>query len=159
MGNRIDIDLTAATELLCPSAPPLPGEAVLIGVVTGEPGQPRVVPTGSPISVTPELLTMAEPVRPSEVFRFAASCRGGQCIHFEDEACQLAVRSVALLEAVSQELPACPIRPKCRWFRQEGAAICRRCPQIVTDQFRPHDHMLEIVFGADGPGEPTAPVR
>lgn len=151
MGNRIDIDLTAADELLCPSAPPLPDEAVLIGVVTGKPGQPRVVPTASPLPVTPELLAMAEPVRPSEVFRFAARCRGAQCVHFENESCQLAVRSAQLLESVSEALPPCPIRPKCRWFRQEGAAICRRCPQIVTDQFRPYDHMVEIVFGTDAP--------
>ena len=157
MGKRIDIDLTAATGLLCPSAPPLEDEAVLIGVVTGEPGRPRIVPTASAIPVTPQLLELAEPVNPSEVFRFAAKCRGRQCIHFENEACQLAKRSVQLLETVSHQLPPCPIRPKCRWFRQEGREICKRCPQIVTDQFRPWDHMLEIVFGTDAPPDTTPP--
>ena len=151
MRSHIDIDLTRSPELLCPSAPPLPDEAVLIGVVTGEPGRPRVIPTARALAVTPELLELAEPVRPSEVFRFAAPCRGGQCVHFENDACQLAVRSVRLLDAVSHDLPPCPIRPKCRWFRQEGAPICKRCPQVVTDQYRPHDHMLDIVLGPDGP--------
>jgi hypothetical protein len=147
MENRVCIDLTVAPELLCPSAPASVEESVLIGVVTGVPGRPRIVPTARPMPVTRELLQMAEPVRPSEVFRFAAVCRGQQCVHFENEACQLAARSVRLLEAVSEDLPPCPIRSKCRWFRQEGPPICKRCPQVITDQFRPSDHMLEIVYG------------
>jgi hypothetical protein len=149
MRNRVEVDLTTAPELLCPSAPHSANQSVIIGVVTGEPGRPRIVPTAHAMPITPELLQMAEPVRPSEVFRFAAACRGQRCVHFKNEACQLAVRSVQHLEAVSDELPACPIRPKCRWFRQEGPAICKRCPQVVTDQFRPYDHMLEIVYGTD----------
>jgi hypothetical protein len=149
--NRVCVDLTVAPELLCPSAPPSVEESVLIGVVTGVPGQPRVVPTARPMPVTDELLRMAEPVGPSEVFRFAAACRGQQCVHFKDQACELAARGIRLLEPVSEELPPCPIRPKCRWFRQEGPAICKRCPQVVTDQFRPYDHMLEIVYGMEQP--------
>jgi hypothetical protein len=149
MGNRIDIDLTRATEFLCPSALPSAKDSLLIGVVTGVPGRPRILPTARAMPVTPELLQSAAPVRPSEVFRFAAGCGGEQCVHFKNEACQLAARSVQLLEEVSEELPTCPIRPKCRWFRQEGPAICKRCPQVVTDQFRPYHHMLEIVYGTE----------
>jgi hypothetical protein len=149
MEKPVCIDLTALPELLCPSAPPSPEESALIGVVTNGSTGPRVVPTARPYRVTHELLQMAEPVGPSEVFRFAAACRGVQCVHFRNEACQLAARSVRLLEAVSEGLPACPIRPKCRWFRQEGPAICKRCPQVITDQFRPTDHMLEIVYGTE----------
>jgi hypothetical protein len=159
MDNQVHIDLRAASELLCPSAPPSADESVLIGVVTGAPGQARVVPTARPMPVTHELLQMAEPVRPSEVFRFAAACRDEQCVHFKNNACQLAARSVHLLEAVSEELPPCPIRPKCRWFRQEGPAICKRCPQVITDQFRPADHMLEIVYGTEPCGEILSETR
>jgi hypothetical protein len=97
--------------------------------------------------VSPEILQMAEPVGPSEVFRFASPCQTGKCPHFRNEACQLAVRSVDLLDAVTDELPKCSIRSRCRWFRQEGAPICKRCPQVVTDQFNPSETMVQIVYG------------
>jgi hypothetical protein len=101
------------------------------------------------MEVTPELLDLADPVSPSEVFRFASTCRASACVHFHSGACQLAVRSVAVLSEVTEKLPKCAIRTQCRWFRQEGAAICRRCPQIVTDQYRPSDQMLRVVYGED----------
>jgi len=40
--------------------------------------------------------------------------------------------SLGMLPEVVDHLPACNIRPDCRWFRQEGRAACVRCPQIVT---------------------------
>lgn len=139
------------TELLCPSARGHPGASVLIGVVGGTPEAPRVTPTEVALDVTPELLDMAGPVSPSEVFRFASSCQGCACPHFSDDACQLAVRSVEILSEVTDKLPHCAIRPQCRWFRQEGPAICRRCPQIVTDQRRPSEEMLRVVLGENPP--------
>jgi hypothetical protein len=138
-------------ELLCPSARGHPGASVLIGVVGGTPEAPRVTPTEVALEVTPELLDMASPVSPSEVFRFAAKCQGCACPHFSNDACQLAVRSVEILSEVTDKLPHCAIRPQCRWFRQEGPAICRRCPQIVTDQRRPSDEMLRVVLGENPP--------
>jgi hypothetical protein len=149
--NLVELEGVKGDELLCPSAPGTLDDSVLIGVVTIHPDGPRVVPTERAFSVTPEILKMAEPVSPSEVFRFASTCRGAKCQHFKNEACQLAVRSVDLLEAVVDDLPKCPIRSRCRWFRQEGSAICKRCPQIVTDQYRPYDQMLQIVYGTDPP--------
>jgi len=146
-----EIPLLKGRPLLCPSAPGSRDDSLLIGVVTSHPEGPRVAPTEHALRVTPDILKMAEPVSPSEVFRFASSCRGGECPHFRNNACQLAVRSVVLLEAVSDELPRCPIRSVCRWFRQEGPTICKRCPQIVTDQYRPYDQMLQIVYGTDPP--------
>jgi hypothetical protein len=133
--------------ILCPSSRGAVEESLLIGVVTSHPDGPRVTPTERAIPVTHEILKMAEPAGPSEVFRFASPCQSGRCPHFQNEACQLAVRSVALLDAVSEELPKCAIRPHCRWFRQEGAAICKRCPQVVTDQYSPSDAMVQIVYG------------
>ena len=133
--------------LLCPSAPGLPGESVLIGVVTGEPGAPRVMPTEMAVEVTPELLGLAGPVSPSEVFRFASTCRGQACVHFSCNACQLAARGRAILREVTEDAPNCAIRPQCRWFRQEGIAICKRCPQIVTEQYAPSSEMLGVVLG------------
>jgi hypothetical protein len=137
----------AGTGLLCPSSTGTLEDTVLIGVVTEHADGPRVVPTDQAMPVTPDILKMAEPVNPSEVFRFASPCQGCKCPHFKNEACQLAVRSVDLLEAVVDKLPACSIRPHCRWFRQEGAAICKRCPQVITDQYNPSDTTLKIVYG------------
>jgi hypothetical protein len=136
-----------AQSLLCPSSRGTLEDSVLIGVVTSHGDGPRVIPTEHAMPVTAEILRMAEPVGPSEVFRFASPCQTGRCPHFQNEACQLAVRSVELLEAVADGLPKCPIRSHCRWFRQEGAAICMRCPQVVTDQFDPSETMVQIVYG------------
>jgi hypothetical protein len=138
-------------ELLCPSSRGYPGTSVLIGVVGGTPEAPRITPTGAALEVTPELLALAAPVSPTEVFRFASSCQGCACPHFSNDACQLAVRSVEILSEVTAKLPHCAIRPQCRWFRQEGPAICRRCPQIVTDQYRPSEEMLRVVLGENPP--------
>jgi hypothetical protein len=134
-------------ELLCPSSRGTLENSLLIGVVTSHADGPRVIPTERAIPVTTEILRMAEPAGPSEVFRFASPCQTGKCPHFKHEACQLAVRSVDLLEAVVDGLPKCSIRPHCRWFHQEGAEICKRCPQVVTDQFHPTDTMVQIVYG------------
>ena len=133
--------------LLCPSSRGTLEDSLLIGVVTDHKDGPRVVPTERAMPVTPEILQMAEPASPGEVFRFASPCQTGKCPHFRNEACQLAVRSVDLLEAVTDELPRCSIRSQCRWFRQEGAPICKRCPQVVTDQFNPSETMVQVVYG------------
>jgi hypothetical protein len=151
--NLVQIRLLKGPDLLCPSAPGSVDDSVLIGVVTDHPDGPRVVPTEGALPVTLEILAMAEPVSPSEVFRFATKCRSCSCPHFSNDACQLAMRSVALLEPAG-DLPKCSIRPLCRWFRQEGRAICERCPQIVTEQHVPYEHMLEIVNGTEPPPKP-----
>ena len=108
-------------ELLCPSARGHPGASMLIGVVGGTPEAPRVTPTEVALEVTPELLELAGPVAPTEVFRFASSCRECACPHFSNLACQLAVRSVEILSEVTDKLPHCAIRPQCRWFGRDDA--------------------------------------
>jgi hypothetical protein len=108
-------------------------EAVAIGIVGGTAETPHMRLLDCPVPVTPELLRLTEPVRPTEVFRFAAPCLGNGCGHFASSSCQLVAKVVKMLPAVQDELPKCNIRPQCRWFEQEGAAACLRCPQIVTD--------------------------
>ena len=68
----------------------------------------------------------------SQVFRLSARCEEKKCTHFDGSRCQLAVRIASMLPEVVDSLPACNIRPECRWFRQEGRAACLRCPQIMT---------------------------
>jgi len=38
--------------------------------------------------------------------------------------------------AVTDQLPQCPkgFRASCRWFLDEGTAICFRCPAVLSDR-------------------------
>ena len=130
---------------LCPSAQPEWHGSVAIGVVGGSVHEPRVALLASPLPVTEELLALAGPVAPAEVFRFAAPCMNGACAHFARGRCELAARVVRVLPVVAEELPPCQIRPRCRWWQQEGGAACARCPQVVTDNHRPSTAMQAAV--------------
>lgn len=132
------------SERLCPSAPATIGDAVLIGVriAVGEGAQ--ILPTQRPIPVTQDIIDLAAPQEADELFRFATTCASSRCPHFEGEKCQIAARSMGRLEEVVDDLPRCAIRKQCRWFHQEGAAMCRRCPQIVRNQSDPSLDMLAI---------------
>jgi hypothetical protein len=118
--------------IMCPSAQPeIPG-SVAFGVVGGSADNPRVAWIESPVPVTRELLNLTAPVNATQVLRIAAPCQEKACCHFDGTDCRLATNLVQLLPAVAETLPPCRIRPDCRWFRQEGSAACRVCPQIVT---------------------------
>jgi hypothetical protein len=136
---------------LCPSAQPHQDDAVLLGVVGGEAADPRLAYVRGRHPVTDELVAMAGPVGPTEVFRFAAPCAQGGCQHFdaggggEDDGgrCRLGDRIVTHLPPVIERLPTCSIRPDCRWWREQGSAACRRCPGIVTDALRPSEQLAD----------------
>jgi hypothetical protein len=118
--------------LLCPSAPPDWDGAELIGVAAGSVEAPVVRYTGRR-PVTPQLLALAEPASPTEVFRFTAPCAERGCAQFDGTRCRLSAIVTDTLGEVAQALPRCGIRPRCRWWREAGAEACRRCPQVVTD--------------------------
>jgi hypothetical protein len=84
------------------------------------------------LPATPSILAMAAPLKPTEVFRLAATCAEHKCPHFDGTDCRLATRVVQILPAVVDALPPCVIRKECRWFSQEGGAACKRCPEITT---------------------------
>jgi len=71
-----------SSPLLCPSAQPEMTDAVVIGVVGGDAETPQLRPLERPLPVTPELLALAEPAAPTEVFRFSAPCLTAGCRHF-----------------------------------------------------------------------------
>jgi len=133
--------------LLCPSAQPEMKASRVIGLMEGTPEAPRLSYLDEPQPVTPELLALAAPLNPPEVFRFAAVCEESRCVHFDGTDCKLATRIVNILPAVTERLPACRIRPECRWYQQEGKAACLRCPQVVTQDFSP----TELVAAAATP--------
>jgi hypothetical protein len=129
--------------------------AVVIGVVNGSARQPRMRHLVDPLPVTNDLLAMAAPARPAEVFRFAASCAGHACAHFDGADCRLVTRIVEVLPAAPEPLPVCRIRPNCRWWQQEGHNACMRCPLVVTESYNPSDEMREasdatVYAGCDG---------
>lgn len=127
----------AASELLCPSAPPDWQGAVAIGVVGGSAEAPHMTPLEKAIPVSDALLALAAPVPPTEVFRFAAPCAKEGCRHFGAGACQLAAKVVQMLAPAAERLPFCIIRADCRWFAEAGRDACMRCPQVVTDNVYP----------------------
>lgn len=122
---------------LCPSAQPDMAGCVAFGVVGGTAEEPRVSYLRQPLPVVPELLALAEPVEATEVFRFAAPCAEDACQHYANEQCTLGAKIAQLVDGVSFGLPACRIRPRCRWWREQGGDACRRCPMIVTRAYAP----------------------
>jgi hypothetical protein len=117
---------------LCPSAQPGMDNCVVLGVVQQDGPSPMLVYLNQPVPATPEILAMAAPLKPTEVYRLAATCAEGLCPHFDGTDCQLATRVVQILPAVVDALPPCIIRKNCRWYSQEGGAACKRCPEVTT---------------------------
>ncbi|WP_404785932.1 hypothetical protein [Altericista sp. CCNU0014] len=129
---------------LCPSARPTVDRSVVFGVVNGTADRPRVVYLKHAQTVTEELVAKVHPVTPAEVLRAASPCETKACQHFDGTNCRLATRVSAQLPAVAEQLPPCAIRRDCRWWQQEGSAVCFRCPQVITDNSNPSTLMKEV---------------
>lgn len=134
--------------LLCPSAQPEMSQSMILGVIGGTMEEPRLSYLEEPQPVSADLLTLAGPVQPTEIFRFAARCEESACCHFDGARCMLATRIVQILPAVVEGLPPCKIRPTCRWFQQEGKDACFRCPQIVTQVYDDSEQVRRVAMPA-----------
>jgi len=132
------------TSNFCPSAQPEWAGSFVFGVVAGKAEKPQVIHLEKPLPVTDELLALAKPVTPTEIFRFAAPCAEKACIHFSGSNCLLVQRTVEKLSEVVDTLPSCRIRQNCRWWQQEGKAACMRCPQVITDNYNPSELIREV---------------
>ncbi len=106
--------------------------AVVIGVRTAAAEGARVGYLAEQVPVTAELLALADPVDPLEVFRFGAPCAESGCAHFADSRCSLVERVVEQVPVAVSIAPPCSLRRDCRWWHQEGTAACLRCPLILT---------------------------
>ena len=137
---------------LCPSAQPHMEGSTVLGVVGGTPDGPRLAYLAEPRPARDVVPALALTVLPTSVMRFGAPCAGHGCQHFDGVDCRLATRIVQMLPPVVDGLPACHLRPECRWWQQEGKAACLRCPQVVTDASNPSESYLRV---AD-PDTPTA---
>ncbi len=140
---RLPVVAAAGPALRCPSAPAdMPG-AEAFGVVDHTVEPPLVGFLDQPAPATAELVALAAPLRPTEVFRFAAPCQGETCAHWSGAACHLVDRIVEGLAPAVTSLPACRVRHDCRWFAQRGRDACLRCPQVVTQNEHPSDAMRD----------------
>jgi len=128
---------------LCPSAQPGMDNCRILGVVQQLP-TPRIVYLNEILPATDEILAMSAPLKPTEVFRLAATCAEHKSPHFDGADCQLATRIVSKLPAVVDTLPPCIIRKDCRWYSQEGGAACQRCPEITTVSYDVSDTTREV---------------
>jgi hypothetical protein len=117
--------------------------AVAFGVVGGSAEEPLVSYLKEPQPATPKLLALASPVRPTEVFRFAAPCAESGCRHFDGAECSLGRKLVESVEPAVDRLPACRLRPSCRWWAEQGREACLRCPIVVTTHYRPTAELRE----------------
>lgn len=133
--------------MLCPSAQPWMDGAHVFGIVVGGGTGTEVAWLEEPIPVTPELLAKTGDVDPQQVFRMSAPCQESACRHFDGAECQLATRIVQILPTVAQALPPCHLRVSCRWYVQEGAPACFRCPQVITHTYEPTDQMIQAAMG------------
>ena len=122
-----------AAALACPSAPHEWEGARLLGVVTGSVNRPNVEYLG-PCDISADLLALAQPAHPEEVFRFTAPCRETGCSFFRGGRCGVAAAAVqGLDDDHDAPLPQCGIRRECRWWAEHGPAACRRCARVVTE--------------------------
>ena len=133
--------------LLCPSAQPDMAGCHVLGVVGGTLEAARIAYVNEHLPASEQLLASTTPLKPTEVFRLAAHCETNACRHFDGTNCNLATRIVQILPAVVDSLPACLIRPKCRWYQQEGRAACMRCPQVVTESYEPSEEFRRAAMG------------
>ena len=129
---------------LCPSAQPGMDECRVLGVVQREGPAPMLIYLNQHLPATPDILAMAAPLKPTEVFRLAATCAEHKCPHFDGADCRLATRVVQILPAMVDTLPPCIIRKECRWYSQEGGAACKRCPEITTVSYDLSPQVREV---------------
>jgi hypothetical protein len=140
----------AEEDINCPSSQPDSDQSVIFGVVVSRAEARQVGYLGTPIPASAETLSLAAPVLPTEVFRIAGPCAKAGCKHFVGNNCALAQRIVRRLPPVVGSLPACGIRPTCRWFRQEGKAACLRCPQVITFRHDASELDMQVALGEAG---------
>ena len=142
-----EISPAGGKPLLCPSAQPEMKESRVLGVVGGSTEEPQLAYLNEHVPVTEELLASTAPAKPLQVLRIAAQCEEKACCHFDGTRCRLATRIVQILPAVTEALPACLIRPTCRWYQQEGKAACMRCPQVITETYEPAEDYKRAALG------------
>ena len=118
--------------LTCPSARCEPGSS-LIAVLAEDGRLAHVTPE---LPVDEAFVARASRHGPPEArMRFASPCVEARCAQWTGTGCGVIADGLAadVPTGDDRRLLRCAIRPRCRWYAQEGGAACRLCPLIVTD--------------------------
>jgi hypothetical protein len=119
------------SERSCPSST-LGNATHLLGVV-GPDGRVHYVSPALPIDE--QFRSKAESAGdPERRFRLSGPCVESGCTQWTGTRC-------GVIDSVLDQIPAdqdenlkpCTLRKRCRWFTQRGAAACRVCPLVITD--------------------------
>lgn len=122
--------------VLCPSGRCEEG-SLLLGIVQGD---GRIGFLGAPLRIDEAFVARAKEGRaPERRFRFGGRCIESGCRQWTGSRCGVIddVMAEAGPQPAADGLPACGIRPQCRWFRQSGAEACAVCPFVITDTSEP----------------------
>lgn len=119
--------------LLCPSYVCKPN-AQLYGIVNAN---GFIDYLKSTLEVTDSFVEEARKGRePEKRFRFAGNCAKNGCNQWDqpNQECGLIDKITEIVaNPESSELQHCPIREKCRWFRQRGALACAQCSEVIRN--------------------------
>src|SRR5437868_11253492 len=116
----------------CPSAQPGMEGARPFGIISGTPQETRIAFFKKSTLDGFDWREQFGTQDATRLFRFGARCEESKCGHFNGRQCSLGERVKQGLPAVVDGLPQCLIRPRCRWFAEQGGEVCLRCPQVVT---------------------------
>lgn len=122
-----------SAERTCPSSTCSVGH-LLIGL-SGPDG--RIGYLNPPLEVDRDFIESASSRtndRPEARFRFASPCVEEKCQQWTGVSCgviSLVLQQTPPRTTDEKDLPACAIRPSCRWFWQEGRSACDVCPEIL----------------------------
>jgi hypothetical protein len=122
---------------MCPSTSAA-NATVVLGIVLPS---GRVAYATPAVAASPALVeALSDDPRPLESrYRFAGPCVESRCGFWTGAGCGLGAAmadsyaDVAGEQASDAALPRCSIRPRCRWYAEQGARACAACPLIVTD--------------------------
>jgi len=115
----------------CPSYPPAAG-AEMFGIVDARHG---VLHLPHPLTLDADTARAIQASgKAGGSFRFAGPCAENQCGHWGGDRCTLVDRTLQAnpIEGVRSPLPPCGIRPKCRWFSQNGSDACKVCIYFLS---------------------------
>ena len=125
-------DMTKQKDVLCPSSSCDDG-SYLLGIVKED---RKVLIANDLIKIDSKFVQIAKLGRkPEKRFRFANNCITTNCKQWQQGRCSVIDIALDALspKEILEELPKCPIRTDCRWYKQCGGRACIICPEIITD--------------------------
>lgn len=133
MSDQIYTIGEGSENLLCPSYVCKPGTQ-LYGMVNANGFIDYLKAT---LEVTEGFVIEANKGRaPEKRFRFAGNCAKNGCGHWNkgQHECGLIDQVIAIVDNEETDaLQHCPIRGKCRWFRQREGLACAQCSEVIRN--------------------------